>query len=58
MARKGNAFFLLWSGLGVLIGIILFFVGKNGGSVEGGMLIALGLFMITKEIADMVFAGH
>ncbi len=58
MMRKGNMVFKAWSAIGILIGIIIFFMGKNGASISPKILMFLGIFIITKEIADIFFAGH
>ena len=49
----GHPFYIVLSLVGVLIGIAMGLHGMNGGNLGSGLLIAVGLFVVIKEILDI-----
>lgn len=53
MKGGGHPFYIALSIVGVLIGIAMVLHGMNGGNLGSGLLIAVGLFVVIKEILDI-----
>ena len=49
----GHPFYIFLSIVGVIIGLALLMHGLNGGNLGSGLLMAVGIFVVIKEILDI-----
>ncbi len=52
--KKGTAiYFVIWSILGILVGLFLIFHGNGGNGLSPTLTLLVGIFFVIKEIVDM-----
>lgn len=54
---KGSVFYMLWSVLGVLVGLFLVYNGVKGITLSPFVVLIVGIFFVLKEIMDMITGG-
>ena len=52
--KKGIAgYFIVWSLIGILVGLFLAFTVSRGEGLSPAMTLLVGIFVVVKEIADI-----
>jgi hypothetical protein len=53
--KKGVAgYFVVWSIIGILVGLFMVFKGYKGEGLGSMLTLIIGIFVVVKEIADII----
>jgi len=57
MSKGGGGWFVILSIIGILVGLWMLSQGFGGKGLSPGITMAIGFFVVIKEIMDIFFAG-